>query len=195
VGTEKKAFMNNNYLWDRSGEIDPDLQQLEETLGTLRYQPQPLRIPTSLQIGRRRSFYPLMAIAATIALVTIALGLWFAFKQRQAAPSFAVRQNEQPASKVIEKQSPRDDQPQQVAVNPDSKPARPQKRHREPAGSLQARYKVRTPAPPKLTPAELAEREQVLVALRLVSFKLNVAQRKTQGLPAPNSIRNQHKIG
>ncbi len=50
-------------------------------------------------------------------------------------------------------------------------------------------------APPELTPAELAEKEQVLVALRLVSAKLNVAQRKAQGLPAPNSIRNQHKIG
>ena len=34
--------MNNNYLWDRTGEIDPDIQELEETLGTLRYQPQPL---------------------------------------------------------------------------------------------------------------------------------------------------------
>ena len=67
--------MDNNYLWDRSGEIDPDIQQLEETLGALRYQPQPLRIPTSLQIRRRRSFYPLMAIAAAIALVAIALGL------------------------------------------------------------------------------------------------------------------------
>jgi len=41
--------------------------------------------------------------------------------------------------------------------------------------------KVRAPAPPQLTPAELAEKEQVLVALRLVSFKLNVAQRKAQG--------------
>jgi len=58
-----------------------------------------------------------------------------------------------------------------------------------------AGYKVRPPAPRELTPAELAEKEQVLVALRLVSAKLNVAQRKAQGLPAPNSIRNQHKIG
>jgi cytoskeletal protein RodZ len=188
--------MNNNYLWDRFGEIDPDIQQLEETLGTLRYQPQPLQIPAHLQIGRHRRFYPLMAIAATIALIAIALGLWFAFKQRQAAPPSEVRQNSQPASPKIEKpEAPRKDQPQQAVVNPGSKPAVIQKRHREPARTLQASYKVRTPAPPQLTPAELAEREQVLVALRLVSAKLNVAQRRTQGLPAPNSIRNQHKIG
>jgi len=196
VGTKKKAFMNNNYLWDRSGEIDPDIQQLEETLGTLRYQAQSLRIPTSLQIGRRRSFYPLLSIAATIALVAIALGLWFAFKQRQPAPSLDVRQNSQPAPKQVEKpEPPPERQPQQAVVNPSSKPVVIQRRYREPARTLTVRYKVRPPAPPELTPAELAEKEQVLVALRLVSAKLNVAQRKAQGLPAPNSIRNQHKIG
>jgi hypothetical protein len=188
--------MNNNYLWDRSGEIDPDIQQLEETLGTLCYQPQPLRIPAHLQIERRRSFYPLMAIAATIALVAIALGLWFAFKQRQVTRPLDVRQNAQPVPKQIEKEQPQPKrQPDQAVVNPASKPAVIQRRYRQPARTLAARYKVRAPAPPELTPAELAEKEQVLVALRLVSFKLNVAQRKAQGLPAPNSIRNQHKIG
>ena len=187
--------MNNNYLWDRSGEIDPDIQQLEETLGTLRYQAPPLRIPAHLQIGRR-SFYPLMAIAAAIALVAIGLGLWFAFKQRQAAPSFAAKQNSQSSPKQIEKpEPPPERQPQPAVVKPGSNPVSSQKRNREPTRTLEARYKVRTPVPPELTPAELAEKEQVLVALRLVSFKLNVAQRKAQGLPAPNSIRNQHKIG
>ena len=188
--------MNNNYLWDRSGEIDPDIQQLEETLGALRYQPQPLRIPTSLQVGRRRSLYPAMAIAAAIALLAVALGLWFTFKQQKAAPSLDVKQNSQPASPQIEKQqTQQSDRPQQTVVKTNLNPPSNQKRHRELARPLQARNRLRTPAPPQLTPAELAEREQVLVALRLVSFKLNVAQRKAQGLPAPNSIRNQHKIG
>ncbi len=188
--------MDNNYLWDRSGEIDPDIQQLEETLGALRYQPQPLRIPTSLQVGRSRSFYPLLAIAAAIALVAIALGLWFAFKQHQVTTPLDVRQNAQPAPKQIQKELPQPKrEPEQAALNPGANPVRSQKRHLEPTHALLARSKVRAPAPPQLTPAELAEKEQVLVALRLVSFKLNVAQRKAQGLPAPNSIRNQHKIG
>ncbi len=187
--------MDNNYLWDRSGEIDPDIQQLEETLGRLRYQPQPLQIRNTLQIGRRRSFYPLMAIAATIALVAIALGLWFAFQPRQAAPSLSANENSLRGAKPIERQRPpQNDQPQQAVVGPGVKPPVTQ-RYRERTRTLLARNKVRPPAPPELTPAELAEREQVLVALRLVSFKLNVAQRKAQGLPAPNSIRNQHKIG
>jgi hypothetical protein len=47
----------------------------------------------------------------------------------------------------------------------------------------------------------LAEREQaveakqqLMTALRLASEKLNLAQRKAQGI-SPNQIRNQHKIG
>src|SRR5438552_15548114 len=126
--------MDNNYLWDRSGEIDPDIQQLEETLGTLRYQPQPLEIPTSLKIGGRHSFYPLMAIAAAIALLAIALGLWFALKHYQITAPFEARQNSQPASPQIEKQqTPPERQPDQAVVNPGSKPPVIQKRYREPA--------------------------------------------------------------
>ena len=117
-------------------------------------------------------------------------------KQHQVTLPVEVRRDEQPAPKLIEKQQPQPKrEPQQAFVNPSSKPAAIQKRHRGPVRNLLASYKVRPPAPPQLTPAELAEREQVLVALRLVSAKLNVAQRKTQVLPAPNSIRNQHKIG
>jgi hypothetical protein len=188
--------MSDNYLWDRSGEADPDIQQLEETLGELRFQKRPLRIPAHLQIGRRRTFYPLLAIAAAIALVAIALGFWFAFKQRQVMTPVEVKGNSQPAPKQIDKPEPRrTDQPEQAAINPNLIPPRSQKRHREVTRAVQARANGRTPAPTELTAQEVAEREQVLVALRLVSFKLNVAQRKAQGLPASNTIRNQHKIG
>jgi len=73
--------MNSNlnsdadYLWDKTGEPDPEIQQLEEILGTLRYQPRPLEIPAGLHIDRRRSFLrshaaPL-AIAATVALTRL----------------------------------------------------------------------------------------------------------------------------
>ena len=49
--------MNDNYLWDRSGEPDPEIQKLEELLGELRYQPQPLQIPANITVGRKRSFF------------------------------------------------------------------------------------------------------------------------------------------
>src|SRR5581483_6201144 len=39
-----------------------------------------------------------------------------------------------------------------------------------------------------------SERRQ-LMALRMVSAKLNLAQRKSVGVPQTNIIRNQHKVG
>src|SRR5262249_51835286 len=97
-----KDIMNDNYLWDRTGEIDPEIQQLEETLGALRYQPRPLQIPAHFKIGQRRRFQPLLAIAAAIALVAVALGLWLAIKQRQTAPSPQANQ-ESPREERLEK--------------------------------------------------------------------------------------------
>ena len=45
--------IRGDYLWDKTGEPDPEVQELEEILGTLRYQPRPLDIPAGLQVGRR----------------------------------------------------------------------------------------------------------------------------------------------
>ncbi len=47
--------MNDDYLWDRTGEPDPEIQQLEQALGTLRHQPQRFEIPASLMVARKRS--------------------------------------------------------------------------------------------------------------------------------------------
>jgi hypothetical protein len=43
--------------------------------------------------------------------------------------------------------------------------------------------------------AALESKEKLMQALRLASAKLNLAQRKTQGIPSPANIRNQHKVG
>jgi len=191
--------MNDNYLWDRSGEPDPEIQKLEEILGTLRYQPRTLEIPHDLHVGRRRNLFPVMAIAAAIALLAVVLGLWLNFNRRQA-PAFQatttqpVVQPSQPATPT----SSRDDHasigtvvksPKQISVP----------KQREVPRNLQARnpssFTRTVIRQPELTPEELAEKEQVLVALRLVSTKLNMAQRRTQGVPQLNTIRNQHKMG
>ena len=191
--------MEDNYLWDRSGEPDPEIQKLEELLGTLRYQPRALEIPHHIQVGRRRSFLPAIAIAAAIALLAVLLGLWFSFNRRQA-PALEAR-------KPLPVETPPNPAPS--PVKPDNQPAiaifvkssrrAGIERHREAPRNLQARNRngmTRTAMrQPELTADELAEKEQVLVALRLVSYKLNLAQRKTQGGPQLNSIHNQHKIG
>ena len=46
--------IRGDYLWDKTGEPDPEVQELEEILGTLRYQPRPLEIPAGCS-GRSRA--------------------------------------------------------------------------------------------------------------------------------------------
>ncbi len=195
--------MNDNYLWDRSGEPDPEVQKLEEILGTLRYQPRPLEIPNNVRLKGSRPFFTKLAIAAAIAaaigLVAIALGLWVNFNRHRTVSEVAAKSDSQidqkrnaPAPQI----APKDNASPLVVVK-DPRPTNIQKRHREPARTLVVQNKTRETIvrQPELTPQELAEKEQVLLALRLVSAKLNIAQRKTQGLPQLNIIRNQHKIG
>jgi len=191
--------MNDNYLWDRSGEPDPEIQKLEELLGTLRYQPRPLEIPDDLSLRARRPFFAKLAIAAAIGLVAIAFGLWVNFNRHHSISEGEAKRDSHLDQKRIAPPpqiAPNDNAPK-LAVVKDPTPTKIQKRHREPARPLVAQNKTRDTVirPSTLTPTELAEKEQVLLALRLVSAKLNLAQRKTQGLSQPNIIRNQHKIG
>ena len=183
--------MKDNYLWDRSGEPDAEIQELEEILGTLRYQPRPLEIPSHIKIGYRRHFVPAMAIAAAIALFAILIAAWFSFNRRPA-PALQANNNSHIDQPVKATQPPPNNEtPKATVVKNATEPGK----HREVLATNRIRVPRSQIRQPALTPQELAEKEQVLVALRLVSFKLNVAQRKTQGPPPLNTIRNQHKIG
>ena len=183
--------MNDNYLWDRTGKPDAEIQELEELLGTLRYQPQPLRIPATIRVRSNRMFLPL-AIAAAIALMMIGAGLWIRFANSPARTNTQAAGGSQSAP--ITNQTP----PQNVVAvstptNETTKPPRVSAR-RQTVLARDVRRPIRV-ATPALTQQEIAEKEQVLVALRLLSAKLNLVQRKSQGLPQVNAIRNQHKMG
>jgi hypothetical protein len=191
--------MNDNYVWDRTGESDPETQKLEELLGELRYQPRPLRNPANITVGRTRSFFLPMTIAAAIIMVALLSALWWHFKQRGASPVFEVKRDAllAPTPNAPNTSQPGSDPEQKSLVV--TGPSNKRKPRHQINQNLLAVNKRPIPKQetfaPRLTPQELAEKEQVLVALRLVSAKLNLAQRKTQGLPPLNTIRNQHKIG
>ena len=72
--------MNDDYLWDKTGPPDPQVQQLEEILGALRYQPRPLVLP------RKRNYFPLLAIAASLLLALLAGGIWLRVRSRNTTP-------------------------------------------------------------------------------------------------------------
>jgi hypothetical protein len=182
--------MNDNYLWDRTGDADAEVQRLEELLGTLRYQPKPLQIPSSITIGRKRS-YGWLAIAAAVAVMVIAAGIWFLVRTPTLTPPTEANRDQRAAPLTPNAPS---SEPERVAVN--KEPATPNivRQTQRIAGNTIHKPRGRREEP-QLTAQELAQKEQLLTALRLVSAKLNLAQRKSQGLPQTNIIRNQHRIG
>lgn len=181
--------MNEDYLWDKTGEPDPEIQELEEILGTLRYQPRPLEIPRDLMTPKRRNHFPVLAIAATVLLALVSTGIWLRYrtesepKQRQAqvvpAPSpVEPKEATTPPQIVIEPQPPVGNTEERVAVNN-------KRRHRSPTPSLGKREREEA----------LAAKEQLMLALRLTSEKLSLVQRKTHSTTPANQIKNQHRVG
>ena len=203
----KPVSNDADYLWDKTGEPDPEIQQLEEILGTLRYQPRPLEIPTGLHIGRDRSFFrsyaaPL-AIAATVAMLLLGLGLWLGLQRLQRSQQQVAKTPDAPQEKPLS--SPNEKQNSAVAV---ASPEPEQKRivespHRRVNPSSLARNSKRdrntAVKDQQLTLKQQQEaraaKDQLMLALRVTSMKLNLAQRKAQSTNAPDLIHNQHKIG
>ena len=180
--------MNEEYLWDKSGEPDPDIQELEQILGVLRYEPKPLDLDAEVEPPRRYRYLPLIAIAATLLITLVAGGLWL-ITRNKTTPQLQNAALNSPAIPHLGP-PPVNDKSKDLAAK-QSKP------------NIEPIQIVRTTHPKVLRRSNmtLAEREQaveakqqLMTALRLASEKLNLAQRKAQGI-SPNQIRNQHKIG
>ena len=218
-----KNNMSNDdetYLWDKAGEPDPEIQELERVLSTLRYQPRELVIPESLKVETQRSsfwnFGPRLAIAATIILAVCAAAIWLSIGRRDELPMAAkpAAVNSDQAAVTVPEDVPVD-VPSSVPVSTpndsdiaggDASPApahrvNPVRRNRPNQTNVENRSRRRAiePATPVLAENELREAEagkaKLMLALRVASTKLNVALRKAQGTNTGNLIHNQHKIG
>ncbi|HEX7771182.1 MAG TPA: hypothetical protein VF435_02100 [Pyrinomonadaceae bacterium] len=177
--------MKEDYLWDKTGEPDPEIQQLEEILGALRYQPKPLELPQDLLTPRRETnHFPLVAIAATVLLALLAAGVWLRVrtqgesqpKQASVTPTssttVAKKDDEEPKQQKIEQ------------VRNSSLPPLPRHaKHRSSSTALVKRERDEA----------LAAKEQVMLALRLTTEKLSLVHKKTQN--PSNQIKNQHRTG
>jgi hypothetical protein len=173
-------------LWDKTGQPDPEIQKLEEILGTLRYQPKPLVLPEELPVSRRRNYFPLLAIAASLFLALVAGGIWFRVRTQRTPQPHEAKVGSTPAR--IEERTPEPISPKTV-----EKSASPQEaiavnnmhRHKSVATALSKREREEA----------LAAKEQLMIALRLTTEKLSLVHRKTQSTTPANQIKNQHRVG
>ncbi|HLJ50047.1 MAG TPA: FecR domain-containing protein [Bryobacteraceae bacterium] len=72
----------SDYLWDKSGEPDPEVQRLEELLSPFAMKKAPLRFP------ERRRWRPLLVVAASVAVITAAVTFWYV--RRPHGPAWEV---------------------------------------------------------------------------------------------------------
>ena len=166
--------MKDDYLWDKSGQPDPEIQKLEEILGTLRYQPKPLELPVS----RRRNYLPLLAIAASLMLALVAGAVWLR-SRNQSVPQRHEAQVVPPAPKI--------DEPEPEIIRDKSKTAiavvKPHHKSVSSAFSKREREEA------------LVAKEQLMLALRLTTEKLSLIHRKTLNTTPASPIKNQHRVG
>ena len=194
-----------DYLWDRSGEPDDEIQNLEELLAPLAYQPRPLEIPATLEPGRRRNHYPALAIAAAVALAALALGIWLninrdaAVVPHQAETIMPAAVEKKDSPEIVSVPDKSNDAPKaspgtnQRPVHRNTSPRRNQVAMNERRDRRSSRPQTEMSAAAALE-AE-AGKEQLMLALRLASSKLSMAVKRTQGGYPGNLIRNQHKVG
>lgn len=180
--------MNEDYLWDKTGQPDPQIQELEEILGTLRYQPRPLEIPQETLTPKRRSYFPLMAIAATVLLALAATGVWLRVRTENTSQPREAKVV--PALPPVDQKTPAT---QLATIDPQPQAAKPDERL---ASNNKRRHRSSAPVLGKREREEaLAAKEQLMLALRVTSGKLSLVQRKTQNTTPANQIKNQHRVG
>jgi len=178
--------MKEDYLWDKTGEVDEEIEQLGNLLGSLRHKhpAEPLPLPAVSRPWFQLNS-TLLAAAAAIVLLLLAGGLWLGLNRSSSdnlltsgppPPTGPVNTIGERLSKFEKAQAPG---PVGVQQPPHNSPAlnRPQfvaakfneaKRERE----LRQAALMRR--------GELAK-EQLIKALQITSEKLNVVQKKIQG--------------
>lgn len=214
----------SDYLWDKTGEPDKDVEQLENLLGALKYKERPLEIPatTAAMPTRLRPVTtifsrPRLAIAASLILMLLA-GTWIVTRQGEPQPDRMGVENgnqtdedKQSQTAVVEKPEMGNHAPVDKADQSKSREdnnivihaaaLKPHRSSRQTVATRQKRQPRRDENSPilrreevatvnlaptglqfdqTLTPQQREATEQLMLALRLASARLNYAQREMQ---------------
>jgi hypothetical protein len=198
--------MNEDYLWDKTGEPDAEIERLEKQLGQLRFKrpTRPLSLPETTRWTSKLSFSPALAIAATLLLLLLAGGLWLSLRRpvstggKNLAETNAIK-DENPGEQVVSGPRP----PIGPEVSPNNKKQQPTKltasvpvetasrrnilsrRHsasRQMVARLPENKVTATPRREEMARGENAK-AQLILALHIASDKLNAVQKKIQVNP------------
>ncbi|HEV2864678.1 MAG TPA: hypothetical protein VGX48_27005 [Pyrinomonadaceae bacterium] len=179
----------SDYLWDKTGETDAEVERLEELLGAFAHEPRPLELPAEGPRRASRTRPAWLAVAAALLLALLA-GAFVALRRP------AVRESQQAASQAPAPAPPADVSTPAPPVHDErvafETPLKPRRQH-------EVRPKRKTAASAVyVKPAEEKEGEgdgqvaaslvrgfsvkaQLVNALRLTGTKLKEVQRKTLG--------------
>ncbi|HYE15109.1 MAG TPA: hypothetical protein VD968_11755 [Pyrinomonadaceae bacterium] len=191
----------SDYLWEKTGARDAEVERLERLLGAFGHRPRPLELPhdaaapvPAANAGRRFGAAHMAAAAAVLlAVLAGALAALVAARRGEGGrPTAAATQPATPAREV-EQTLP----PPPVARNEEPAPAGPRKfeaarRQRRPR-VLAARGRGRVVGTaPHVEPDEAAQRlrakEQLVYALRLTGARLEEVRRRVQGEEGAESL-------
>ncbi|HKQ99412.1 MAG TPA: hypothetical protein VJT09_01995 [Pyrinomonadaceae bacterium] len=198
--------MNEDYLWDKSGEADPDIKQLEERLGQLRFKrpaaPLPLPAEPSTRSFRLSTYTPALAIAASLLLLILAGGLWMSLRRpastegEKGLATGKASEEKQTQQIVSGPRPPLDpvkpitgDMAQAESVPASASPSSAARVNRTPRRSTAPRQlmaRLDGPGTESRTTNRALAREgeqakaQLIMALQITSQKLNTVQKKVQ---------------
>lgn len=135
--------MNDDYLWDRSGEADPEVERLEQVLGKYRYQPRPLTPALRSQFSWHRKPWVRIAAVAVAAMLIVAAGLWLVALQKRAIQ--APQEIRATGSEIQPQTAPKNDQPQKVQTAPQKELPTTEQQNRVSIAATSPRSLRRTP--------------------------------------------------
>jgi len=196
--------MKEDYLWDKSGAADPEIERLEKALAVFRYQEiEPPAHPAKIipfERKKPRSFFRLaFAFAACAAFVMVSAGVWFQFPSEKI--EVAKDSTETIAPPIVEKISDEKSiiKPSDLIVKAVENSPQPVKRNvikiRKPVSAIIYQNKTIArnvePKEPtvKLTKEERYAYDQLMLALSVTSSTFKKVKDKVDGVEEKNAVR------
>ena len=197
--------MKEDYLWDKTGAVDPEIERLEKALAVFRYQEtEPPALPAKIIPFERkappRGFFRLaFGFAVCAAFVIISLGVWFQFSVNKI--EVAKDSTEAFAPQIAAKIS--DETP---VVKPDDLIVKKVETTQQSVGRNIIKIKKSVPANVRqykllarnveikkptvvLTKDEKYAYDQLMLALSITSSKLKLVKDKVEGVEEQNAVR------